>query len=89
LRPIAGEHADGREADLRATEIEAARARRLIEIAADTGESDRPLGIGEGEVIERLLDALRAIVVGVAVRDENRLKPESISALTAPGWLLT
>ncbi len=40
-----------------AVEVEAAGADRLLEIAADAGIGDGPLGIGDGEMIERLLDA--------------------------------
>ena len=62
LRQIAGDDADRGEADARAVEVEAGGLDRLVEIAADAGIGDGPLGVGDGEVVERLLDALSAVV---------------------------
>ena len=58
LRQIAGDDADRVEADARAVEVEAGGLDRLVEIAADAGIGDGPLGVGDGEVVERFLDAL-------------------------------
>ena len=74
MRLIAGHDADRREGDTRAVEVETAGTDRLLEIAADAGNGDGPFGIGEGEVVKRLLDTLRAIVVGVIVGEPEQVE---------------
>ena len=74
MRLVAGDDADGREADSGAVEIDAAGLDRLVEIAADAGIGDGPLGIGDGEVVERLLDAGRAIVEGVIIGEGEQIE---------------
>ena len=71
---IAGDDADGREGDSRAIEVEAAGADRLLEIAADAGIGDGPLGVGHGEMVERLLHARAAIVHGVVIGEGEQIE---------------
>ncbi len=49
---------------------------RLLEIAADACIGDGPLGVGHGEMIERLLDACRAIVKSVVVGEREHIEAD-------------
>ncbi len=66
----------GVEADARAVEVEAGRLDRLLEIAAEPGIGDGALGVGHGEVIERLLKALIAVVHGVVVGEREQVEAD-------------
>ncbi len=76
LREIAGDDADRVEADARAVEVEASGLDRLLEIAADPGIGDGALGVGDRQMIERLLDPLRAVVGGVVVGEREQVEAE-------------
>src|SRR4029079_15623471 len=60
--------------DARAVEIDAAGVDGLVEIAADAGIGDGLLGVGDGEVEESLLDALRAVIVGMVVGEREQIE---------------
>ena len=74
LRLIAGHDADRGKRDARAVEVDAAGMDRLIEIAADAGIGDGLLGVGHGDMVERLLDALRAVVVGMVIGEREQIE---------------
>ena len=74
MRLIAGDDADRGEADARAVEVDAAGVDRLVEIAAEAGIGDGPLGVGDGEVVERFLDALVAVVVGMVIGEREQIE---------------
>lgn len=78
---VAGDDADCAEADAGAAEIEAGRVDRLLESAADTGKGDRMLGVGDGEVIERLLDSGRAVIRGVVIGKREQIEAETDEGL--------
>ena len=74
LRLIGGHDADRGKGDARAVEVDAAGVDRLVEIAADAGIGDGLLGVGDGEMVERLLDALRAVIVGMVVGEREQIE---------------
>ncbi len=74
LTALARNDADRREPDPDAVDVQAAGARRLLEITADAGKGDGPLGIGHGHMIERFLQPFGAVVHGMVVGEREQVE---------------